>query len=206
MASITRRPARNPRPRTSAEDAILAATQGLLAEGTNFTELGVQQISTAAGVSRSTFYAHFRDKTDLLVRLAAPMLATAFTITESWRPADGVEPLADTFLRVVEVYREHTALLRAIVEVAAYDETVRGFWSQGLGQFTDRTIALLREDQQAGRTTADVDPVSAVRVIVIGGERAIFDHTVTADPAEDATFARELARIWWYGVYRRPAD
>ncbi|HEY6492892.1 MAG TPA: TetR/AcrR family transcriptional regulator [Trebonia sp.] len=206
MPSITRRPARNPRPRTSAEDAILAATQGLLADGTNFTELGVQQISTAAGVSRSTFYSHFRDKTDLLMRLAAPMLATAFTITEGWQPADGVEPLADTFLRVVEVYREHTALLRAIVEVAAYDETVRGFWSQGLGQFTDRTIALLREDQQAGGTPADVDPVSAVRVIVIGGERAIFDHTVAADPAEDATFARELARIWWYGVYRRPAD
>ena len=206
MPSITRRQSRNPRPRTSAEAAVLAATQRLLADGANFTEIGVQQISTAACVSRSTFYSHFRDKTDLLMRLAAPMLATAFTITEGWQPADGVERLADTFLRVVGVYREHAALLRAIVEVAAYDETVRSFWGQGLAQFTDRTLRLLREDQQAGRAPADVDLVSAVRVIVIGGERAIFDHTVAADPAEDAAFARELARIWWYGVYRRPAD
>jgi AcrR family transcriptional regulator len=206
MPSITRRPARNPRPRTSAEAAILAATQDLLADGTNFTELGVAQISTAAGVSRSTFYSHFRDKTDLLMRLAGPMLATSFSIASAWQPADGVEAMADAFLRVLGVYREHAAMLRAIVEVAAYDETVRGFWSHGLGQFTDRTIAVLREEQQAGRVPADVDLVSAGRVIVIGGERAIFDHTVAADPAEDVAFSRELARIWWYGVYRRPAD
>jgi AcrR family transcriptional regulator len=205
MPSITRRRAPNPRPRASAEAEILAATQRLLSDGANFTELGVQQISAAAGVSRSTFYTHFRDKTDLLMRLATTMLTTSFSVASAWEPADGVEVLAGTFRRVLGIYREHAALLRAITEVAAYDETVRDFWGRELSPFSDRTIAVLREEQAAGRTPASVDLVSAARVIVVGGERAIFDHITTAAPADDAAFARELAQVWWYGVYRRPA-
>ncbi|HSZ40476.1 MAG TPA: helix-turn-helix domain-containing protein [Trebonia sp.] len=205
MPSITRRRAPRPGRRAAADAEILDATQRLLAEGANFTELGVLQISAAAGVSRSTFYAHFQDKTDLLLRLAAPMVDTAFGVASAWEPADGAGGLADAFLRVVRIYREHSAVLRAIAEVATYDEAVRDFWSQGLIPFTDRTIAVLGEEQEAGRTPASVDLIAASRVIVIGGERAIFDHIAAADPAEDASFARELALTWWYGVYRRPA-
>jgi AcrR family transcriptional regulator len=205
MPSITRRRPPNPRPRRSAEDEILAATQRLLSDGATFTELGVQQISAAAGVSRSTFYTHFRDKIDLLMRLVTPMLTTSFGVASAWRPTDGVERLAETFLQVVRIYREHAPVLRAIVEVSAYDEVVRDFWNQGLSRFTDQTVAVLREEQATGRTPASVDLASASRVIVIGGERAIFDHVTVADPADDAAFVRELALTWWYGVYQRPA-
>jgi hypothetical protein len=38
----------------------------------------------------------------------------------------------------------------------------------------------------------------------MGGERAIFDHVTDGGSDDDATFARELALTWWYGVYRRP--
>jgi AcrR family transcriptional regulator len=206
MPSITRRRSPNPGRRASAEAEILAATRRLLINGANFTELGVQQISTEAGVARSTFYIYFRDKIDLLMRLATAMVTTSFDITSAWKPADGVERLADAFLQVVGVYREHSAVLRAIAEVAAYDATVRDFWNEGLTQFTDRTIAVLRDEQDAGRTPVDVDLVNVSRVIVKGGEQAIFDHVTAGDPADDAAFARELALTWWYGVYRRPAD
>ncbi|SNT54174.1 DNA-binding transcriptional regulator, AcrR family [Asanoa hainanensis] len=203
MASITRRRAVS-RP-ASAEAEILAATRRILTEGASFTDLGVQQISTAAGVARSTFYAHFRDKTDLLLRLATEMLSTSFDVASSWEPTEGVDKAAEDFLRILGIYREHAGVLRAIGEVATYDQTVRDFWSQGLARFTERTIEALRVEQAAGRTPADIDLVSAARVIVVGGERAIFDHITSAPPADDATFARELARTWWYGVYRRPA-
>ncbi|GAA5195892.1 hypothetical protein GCM10023322_63620 [Rugosimonospora acidiphila] len=206
MPSITRRRAPNPGRRNSAEAEILAATQRLLIDGANFTELGIQQISAEAGVARSTFYAHFRDKTELLLRLAATMRETSFAIASAWEPTAGLDSLTEAFLGVVGVYREHAAVLRAVAEVATYDAIVRDFWSEGLTRFTDRTIEVLREDQKAGRTPADVDLVGATRVIVIGGERAIFDQATAGDPSGDAAFARELALIWWYGAYRRPAD
>ncbi|GIF75848.1 TetR/AcrR family transcriptional regulator [Asanoa siamensis] len=203
MPSITRRRAGRP---ASAEADILAATERLLIDGASFTELGIQQVCAEAGVARSTFYIHFRDKTDLLMRLAAGLTRTSFTIASAWEPKDGVDAVADAFLQVVAIYREHAAVLRAITEVATYDRTVRDYWYERLGQFTDNTIRLLRQEQEAGRTPADIDLPSVARIIVKGGERAIVDHVADGDPADDATFCRELGRTWWYGVYRRPAD
>lgn len=205
MPSITRRRASDSGRRPSAAEAdVLAATQRLLINGANFTELGVQQISAEAGVARSTFYAHFRDKTDLIMRLATTMLSTSFGIGSGWEPAGGAEGFANAFLQIVAVYREHYAVLRALWEVATYDATAREFWNEQLAPFRDRTIALLRREQEAGRAPADLDIVSASRVIVMGGDQAIFDHVTAGKPSDDAAFARELALIWWYGAFRRP--
>jgi AcrR family transcriptional regulator len=205
MPSITRRRSASVGRPTSAEADILAATERLLAGGANFTELGVQQICTEAGIARSTFYSHFRDKVDLIVRLGTAMAASSFDRASTWTPADGVDGLAEVFEQVVAIHREHAALRRAITEVAGYDPTVRDFWSQELVQFTEHTLAVLRDEQAAGRTPADIDPVSATRLIVIGGERALVEQVTEGDPGSDQAFARELARTWWYGVYRRPA-
>ncbi|GAA1878120.1 TetR/AcrR family transcriptional regulator [Asanoa iriomotensis] len=205
MPSITRRRAASPGRPTSAEADILAATRRLLTAGANFTELGVQQIATEAGVARSTFYAHFRDKVDLVMRLASDMVTTSFGVASAWTPADGLDGMASGFRDVLRIYREHAAVVRAINEVAGYDATVRDFWNDGLTQFVDRTTALLRAEQQAGRVATSVDLVSVARLIVIGGERAIVDHITLREPAADAAFAHELAQTWWYGVYRRPA-
>jgi AcrR family transcriptional regulator len=203
-------PSSAPRPKVplgrplSAESDILAATQRLLAKGGSFTALGVQQITTEAGVSRSSFYVHFRDKFDLLMRLGTRLLVPTFDAASAWQPSDGLEGLTQTFETMLDLYRQHFAVRRAFAEVAAYDKAVGDFWSQEIRQFTESTLALLRAEQQAERTATDVDPLSATQVIVTGGERAIVEHVTTRPPASDPVFAREMARIWWYGVYRRP--
>jgi AcrR family transcriptional regulator len=204
MPSITRRStAAVGRPAT-AEAEILAATQRLLDGGATFTEIGVQQIRTEAGVARSTFYSHFRDKTELLLRLATELLGSSLDITSAWEPADGLDGLTEAFTEVVALYREQASVRRALAEVAAYDPAVRRFWADGIDRFTTRTLALLRAEQEAGLTPADVDLAGATRLIVLGGETALVEHVSTADPSGDAAFARELARTWWYGIYRRP--
>ncbi|MDG4787414.1 TetR/AcrR family transcriptional regulator [Micromonospora sp. WMMD1102] len=206
MPSITRRRAPDPDRRASVEAQVLAATERLLVEGASFTELGVQRIASAAGVARSTFYTHFRDKSELLMRLAGTMQSAGFDVASSWRPEDGVDALADAFHRIVGIYRRYAAVINAVNEVAAYDPAVREFWGAGLVRFLDNTVRLLAEEQRAGRAPADVDVPSAGRVIVAGGQAAIVDHVTSsgAGPDGDAAFARELASIWWYGVYRRP--
>jgi AcrR family transcriptional regulator len=202
MPSITRRSSGSAR-RAAADAEIVAVTRRLLSAGMTFTELGIQHIAAEAGVARSTFYAHFKDKTALLMRLASTFVDTSFGIASAWEPAEGPDGMAAAFLEVVGVYREHRVVLQAIAEVAAYDVTVREYWSEVLARFTERTIEVLEREQREGRTPAGVNVTSATRVIVMGGERALFDHVVAGDPSEDEAFAREMALIWWHGAYRR---
>lgn len=204
MPSITRR-ALDPARRASVEAQILAATERLLAEGASFTELGVQRIAAEAGVARSTFYTHFRDKSELLMRLANTMRTSGYEIATTWTPADGLDALIDVFQRIVQVYREHAAVLAAINEVAAYDPTVREFWIAGHNRFVDFGVRLLTAEQEAGRLSADLNPGYASRVVIVGGDRALSDHVAETpgDDSGDLAFGAELANIWWYGVYRR---
>jgi len=70
VPSITRKPSAAEDRRRAVEGQVFEAVGRLLAEGESFTELSVQRILDAADVARSTFYAHFRDKSDLLQRFA----------------------------------------------------------------------------------------------------------------------------------------
>ncbi|MBM0205920.1 TetR/AcrR family transcriptional regulator [Micromonospora sp. STR1s_5] len=210
MPSITRRRPRHPGGRAAVEARVLAATERLLKEGIRFTDLGVQRIAAEAGVARSTFYTHFRDKTELLMRLAGTMRESSFDRTGGWEPGGPGDPLArltEVFADVIRIYRTYAPVLAAVSEVAAYDEVVREYWAAGLEQFVTRTEDALRVEQQAGRTPVDLDVTAASRLIVVGGDRFLADHvsTTSADPETDAAAARELAATWWYGAYRRPA-
>ncbi|GGO04833.1 TetR/AcrR family transcriptional regulator [Micromonospora parathelypteridis] len=209
MPSITRRRPSNPDGRAAVEARVLAATERLLQEGVRFTDLGVQRIAAEAGVARSTFYTHFRDKSELLMRLAGTMRESSFDRTGGWDPGgpgDQLAVLTEVFSDVIRIYRTYAPVLAAISEVAAYDEVVREYWTAGLERFVARTVQVLRVEQQAGRTPTSLDAETASRLIVYGGDRFLADHvsTTSADPETDAAAARELAATWWYGAYRRP--
>jgi AcrR family transcriptional regulator len=186
---------------------VLAATERLLVGGAGFTELGVKQIADEAGIARSTFYLHFRDKTDLLLRLARETNLQIFEVGEDWQPiAGGLDQLVRGFADVIAVYRDRAAVVAAIHEVSGYDPVVRDFWDGEVAKFAERMRVILVEEQRAGRVAADLDPDTAARVMSWGGERVIARHVATRDPADDAKLARELAMQRWYGVDARRAE
>jgi AcrR family transcriptional regulator len=208
MPSITRRPSHGPEHRAAAEAQVFAAVERLLDEGKNYTEISVQRIISEAKIARSTFYAHFRDKSDLLSRLAEATRENFFNAASAWEAmgaAAGVPSLAQIFGELIAKHREHSALLLAISEIAAYDPVVRDFYTSDLDAFEARVVMDLKERQRAGLTAPDLDPVAASRIIVWGGEQAIAHHISTDDGSGDAAFAVELATIWWYGAYCRPS-
>lgn len=55
-------------------EAIVATFNGLVLNG-HYAELGIRDLARKAGVGRSTFYAHFDDKTALLVESMYPLLS-----------------------------------------------------------------------------------------------------------------------------------
>ena len=128
MGSVTRRskavPAAERRPAMEAK--LLEATERLLSDGTPYTELSIQQLCSEAGIARSTFYVYFRDKADLVARLAQEMVGQ-LTVAAStwWEPGASREELLAATRRVIEIYAAHAALFAALTETAAYDADMR---------------------------------------------------------------------------------
>lgn len=185
----------------------MAATGRLLAGGASFTELGIGKISTESGVARSTFYLYFADKTQLLLRLARDLGASSFDLLEGWRPdsESGQDDLTQAMHSVLSFYRKHSHVLRAVLEVAPYDMTIRDFWNERLETFVARAESWLVAEQAAGRTPSRVNADVASRVFILGGMQTIAHQVISGDPGDDLAVAEELSALQWYGSFRRPS-
>ncbi|OAH14388.1 hypothetical protein STSP_22720 [Streptomyces jeddahensis] len=145
----------------------------------------------------------------MLLRLSGSLKTESYAIAAAWRPTGpdgGLDGLARTYELILRHYREHAALLPAINGVAAYDPLVREAWTADQDRFIDNLVTVLKEEQRAGRTPADIDPELAAKVIVQGGGQVIAQQVSNSDGSDDTVVARELARGYWYGVYRRPGS
>src|SRR5437868_15381591 len=70
--------------RAAVQADVLRATEQLLAEGTNWADLGVERIATTAGISRTAFYFYFADKRELLMRLTEDVNELFYLEAERW--------------------------------------------------------------------------------------------------------------------------
>ncbi|NMO52096.1 TetR/AcrR family transcriptional regulator [Actinoplanes sp. TBRC 11911] len=207
MASVTRRPSTGIDRRAAVEEKIVEAAERLLRNGESFTELGVQRLAAEAGIARSTFYLHFRDKSELLLRLVKSLVDPLFDLlVDVSHPSKGLDGMVQGMILDVRYYRERRHLLAAVVEVAAYDPVIRAFWDGQLQRFIDRAEEWLRAEKAAGNAPADIDPATAARVMVWGGFQALANQVLTGPPEQDEVVAREIAKLEWYGAFRRPAD
>ena len=209
MASVTRNRRNDAEQPTAAEVQLLTAVDRLLKRGEVFTEISVRQILDEAGVSRATFYTHFRDKAQLLLRLSDNLRNRLLGMARKWDPSageDGAARYAKFFAEVIAIHRENFAMLSALRELASYDPAVRGFYTADLEEFDEAVCKTLVDEQESGSSPPDLDAAAASRVIVWGGTQAIARHISVDDGSGDAAFARELGKIWWYGAYRRPAE
>jgi AcrR family transcriptional regulator len=183
---------------------ILDATTALLAGGGGLTPLGVERIAAAAGVSRSTFYVHFRDKTDLLVRLADRATAELFaTADRFWMEdhAGGPEQLSAVLLAMVRIYRRHEPVLRAVAEVAGYDPAVAAFWRERMDRYADFMREQIEVDRRAGRVAEALDARHTAFAVVWAVERGVSEHVRAAAPGDDPAFARALGRATWLALF-----
>ena len=206
MPSITRN-RRDDKRFSATELRLVGALERLLRNGAVFTEISVQQILDEAGVSRGTFYSHFRDKSQLLIRLTDSLRSDLLALAKAWNPAageDGAERYAAFFAQVIAIHRENFAVVSALRELATYDSAVHDFFTADLEEFDNAVRATLVDQQRSGVTPVDLVPSAASRIIVWGGAQAIAHHIRVDDGTGDAEFAKELGAIWWYGAYRRP--
>lgn len=204
-SAATQTQPRRGRPATAAA-RVLAATSRLLEAGERFTDIPVERLLDEAQVSRSAFYAHFADKTALLLRLAETTIVEVSASSQTWwgdTHTLGPDAAADTVREIIRLYRKHAPLINCLAEVGAYDDTVRDVWRSSREAFAANVAAGLRTEQKRGYVSTDLDVDRTASYVTLLVDAAVLDHIRHGSPDDDQRVAAALARMGWLAYYGR---
>jgi AcrR family transcriptional regulator len=113
--------------------ALLRAWVELIQEKP-FDSITVQEVLDHAGVSRSTFYEHYRDKNDLLISgFDEGLQFMSMMLFHQNDCSDRVAPVREVFAHVAEMRGLHTALL-ASGRLQDFMDLAQGHFSRGIEQ------------------------------------------------------------------------
>lgn len=195
MSVLDKRTRDDPR-RRATEVAFLHATEALLNEGASYADLNVSRIADRAGRTRTAFYAHFEDRRELLLALVEEVGGEALTAIGPFLSGHGPvrrDELTASIEGLIATFREHTTLLRAVIEAAGYDEGIAAYWDGILGRFVDAAKKRLRaegfsETAAAGSATA----------LIWMTERMCYQQIVRQSTGlDDPEAVAGMSEVWW---------
>lgn len=99
-----------------------------------FADITVQHLLDRAGVSRSTFYAHFSDKDDLFLSDVEDFLEhMAFALSRRGDNSNRVAPVRELFAHVAEWHKFHGVLV-ASGKIGDFQELGQGYFARAIEQ------------------------------------------------------------------------
>jgi TetR/AcrR family transcriptional regulator, ethionamide resistance regulator len=193
--------------RRALQGKLLPAVEELLREGRSYAELSVEEIIRRAGVPRTTFYAYFGDKRELLLRLARLQEADLVDALSAWQPTGedlgtALRDLLRAFLR----RNQERPLLRTITEAAYYDATVRAAWLQEQDLIIARIEDFLRRERDAGRVPADLPLGAAASALHWMVQQTCFQEMVARRRLDEEDYLDAIVKLWTRGVRLAPGD
>ncbi len=132
---------------------ILAAADRQLRERP-FRELSVDGLMAQTNLTRTAFYRHFDDVTDVVLRLLGEVGGELVVIAERWSADAGADlpgPAQAALRGIVDFFVRHGPLIRAIAEAATGDEQIEAAYRRSLERFIDLTTAGLDRLTAEGR-------------------------------------------------------
>ncbi len=199
--ATARRPRHDPR---ETEREILEAAEELLRERP-VREMTVELLMARTALKRPAFYAHFRDRHELILRVVADIGERLFAMADRWLGGD--DPEADIVAAiegVAAVYQSDGPILRALAEAAAADERLEKAYRGLVEAFIEASAEHIRAEQAAGRTTLELDARETARALVWLNERYLaeaFGRLPQDDPVQVVAI---LSRIWLATLYGGP--
>lgn len=200
----------SPAARGRAEAAILAATEQLLRERP-LHELSVADIIAAAGVSRTSFYAHFNSKTAVIAQALRGTMDQVTVAVEPFHSRAGGDAEAAIRLsltRWVEVCQTHGGLLRAVSDEWPHDTELRALWFELMETVTAGTARILREARRTGEAPAGADARGLAACLMWGFERVLHVAIVGEAPElpDPAAIVEPLTQMMLGTLYGRPVS
>jgi len=191
-----------------ADAAILAATEQLLRER-SFGELAVSDILDVAGVSRTSFYAHFPSRSAVLaacVRRVVDELAVAVDPFLAEAEHDPEHAIRVSLERWVGLATEHGPLLRTASEEWPHDPELQELWFEVIAAFSGPVAGVIEGARAAGAAPDGADPEALAACLMWGYERVLHVALVGGAPGLDdpAAIVEPLAQMMVAGVLADP--
>jgi TetR/AcrR family transcriptional regulator, ethionamide resistance regulator len=188
--------------RAAIEASVLEATEALLAEGATYPELNIERIAKRAGISRTAFYFYFRDKRELLMRLAEDVTQRLYAEGDVWftDSDDPAEELGQAIRNSAALYREHGELLRALADAATTDEELARFWHGIIDRFVDRAQQRIEAARADGRGGPG-EPRATASALCWMTERTFHQQSFLGDPLPQNELLDALTGIWVRVIY-----
>jgi TetR/AcrR family transcriptional regulator, ethionamide resistance regulator len=133
VSSPARR-ARHREQRESTRREILAAADRFLRQRP-YRELTVEVVMAETGLTRTAFYRHFDDVSELVLQLLADIAAELYAVAERWGEKAGAnypQPALEGLRAIVDFFARNGPLVRAIAEAATTDEQIERAYKGGL--------------------------------------------------------------------------
>jgi len=150
---------------------LLECTREMLASH-SYRDLRVVDIARQAGTSPATFYQYFPDVNTAIVALAEEMAEQGNDLVvqlvgRSWRGAAGMKTAEAIARGYVQLWEQNWPLMRVLDLTSAEGEhRFRAIRVRLLNQFTEALAEVIRGEQDAGRQTAELDPMATAGVLV----------------------------------------
>lgn len=136
---------------------LLTAAERLLAGGTSFTQLSVEELISEAGISRSAFYKAFEGKGDLLHAWLSDVVDEIEDAADAWfalEAPEGPGAIRAALEVSVRTYAPHALLMSAAYESAPFDPDVRA----AVTDMVARGVGGLRRHIKRGQRAGWIDP------------------------------------------------
>lgn len=186
--SAPRRRRRHP---DEARAEILAAATELLRTGT-IDDVTPSAVMAATTLSRKSFYVYFRDRAELILALVRPLRAEADDALERWRAAGDPVAAGRLALRAAaELYREHGAILRAVIQSPTTDPALLAVRRELAGSLVEVAEDLIR------RTDPGLpDAGLAATALATMNIHLLLDRAPGASDADLDALVETISLIW----------
>jgi AcrR family transcriptional regulator len=187
--------------------ALLGALEELLA-ARSLSEIGIADMTTAAGLTRSAFYFYFPTKAAAVAALLADFYEEMQQAAADWYEGGTgtpLERLRTGFQASAELWRARAGLLVAMLDAIGTDPEVRDVWNTWIGGFVDRITDRISQDRQAGLARDSTTDPHALAIVLLGAALYTMEHDVRAIRAgqpPDDTLQAAIIETWYRTIYR----
>lgn len=192
------------RRREAIEQAILDATEALLADRP-FRDLSIEDVMARAGLTRTAFYRYFPDLEAVLLRHLLHAQGELGQAADLWLnidvdPREGLLPAATA---LAEVFCQHGRLLLALADASAGSPDIEQAWHTAIQSFVAPVQARIEGLHQQGLCQI-ADPAQTAIALVWMNERYLLETYGRGPGLPIPEAAQTLATIWRRTLFAEP--